>query len=211
MAYLALVRHSQSEWNAKDLFTGWADRILTEKGFLEARQATEKLRAIKWDLIFESDLERVKETAEVVIKTLQLQIPVIETDALRERNYGIYTQKNKEEIKKELGDVEFEKMHRGWNWPIKEGESLKQVYERAVPYFQGEIEPRLQEGNNIIVFGSGNSLRALVKYLDRLSDEEIENVELPTGKVRLYQFTSFPVPSGGYTWQYALLDPDRQI
>lgn len=191
MAQLALVRHGESEWNAKNLWSGWADRVLTEKGFLQAREAAEKLRGIKWDLIFESDLERVKESAEVTIKTLSLKVPTIESEALRERNYGIYTQRNKLEVKKELGEDEFNKLHRGWNYPIAEGESLKQVYERAVPYFQQEVEPRLLEGYNIIIFSSGNTIRALWKYLGKLSDEEIENFELETGEILLM---TFPTP-----------------
>lgn len=183
MAYLALVRHGQSEWNALNLFTGWADRVLTKVGFEEARAAAEKLKGIKWDLIFESDLERVKESADVTIKTLHLEIPVIENEALRERAYGIYTQKNKDEVKKNLGPDEFEKFHRSWDYPVKDGESLKQVYNRVVPYYLSEIEPRLKEGNNIIIFASGNSLRALCKYLKNLSDQEIENFEIKTGEV----------------------------
>lgn len=188
MAYLALIRHGESEWNAKNLWTGWEDRVLTRKGFLEAREATNKLKNIKWDIIFESDLQRVIETADVFIKTLRLKLPVVETAALRERNYGVYTGRNKDEVQKELGDEKFEKLHRGWNYPIENGESLKQVYERVVPYYQKEIEPRLKEGQSIVVFASGNSLRALYKYLKNLSNEEIERFELPTGDCILLSF-----------------------
>lgn len=183
MAQLALVRHGESEWNAKNLWTGWEDKLLTSRGYLQARAAAEKLSGVNWDLIFESDLTRVKDSAEVTIKTLDLKLPTIEAEALRERNYGVYTRRNKFEVKKELGDAEFEKLHRGWDYPIPEGESLKQVYERIVPYFQREIEPRLKEGLNIIVFASGNSLRALCKYLKKLSDDEIEEFEIETGEV----------------------------
>jgi 2,3-bisphosphoglycerate-dependent phosphoglycerate mutase len=190
---LALVRHGQSEWNALNLFTGWADRVLTPQGFAQARESANKLKGIKWDLIFESDLERVKESAEVTIKTLHLRIPVIENEALRERSYGIYTQKNKEEVKAILGP-DFEKFHRGWDFPIAKGESLKQVYERVVPYYLAEIEPRLKEGNNVIVFASHNSLRALVKYLKNISDEDIPNFEIQTGEVLIIDYTSPPVP-----------------
>lgn len=188
MAFLALVRHGESEWNAKNLFTGWTDKVLTKKGFLEARVATERLKEIKWDLIFESDLQRVKETSEVAIKTLRLHVPVVETSALRERSYGIYTARNKAEVETELGKEKFEAMHRSWNHPIPEGESLKQVYERTIPFFQREIESRLKEGKNILVFGSGNSLRSIVKYIDQISDRDIHKIELSTGSVRLYSF-----------------------
>lgn len=189
MAYLALVRHGESEWNALNLFTGWVDKILTEKGFLQARESAEKLKGIKWDLIFESDLERVKESAEVTIKTLGLKIPVIENEALRERSYGVFTKKNKDEIKQILGDEEFKKFRRGWDYPIKEGESLRQVYERVVPYYLSQIEPRLKEGKNIIVFASGNSLRALCKYIKNISDEDIANFEINTGEVLIIDYT----------------------
>lgn len=191
MASLALIRHGESEWNALSLWTGWTDKLLTAKGFLEARMAAEKLRGTTWNILFESDLERVKETADVIIKTLNLIIPIIETSALRERNYGVYTQRNKLEVKKELGDFEYEKLHRGWNYPIKDGESLKQVYERVVPYYLAEIEPRLKEEKNIIVVASGNSLRALCKYLKKLSDSEIEKFEIATGEVLIM---SYPMP-----------------
>lgn len=190
MAQLALVRHGQSEWNAKNLWTGWVDKSLSRQGFIEAKKAADQLRNYKWDIIFESDLERVKESAEVTIKTLGLKIPIIETEALRERNYGIYTKRNKDEVRKELGEKEFEKLHRGWDYPIAQGESLKQVYQRVVPYYLKEIEPRLKEGQNIIIFASGNSLRALCKYLKNLSDDEIEKFEINTGEVTFYQIHS---------------------
>ncbi len=189
MAQLALVRHGESEWNAKGLWTGWTDKLLTKKGFLEAREAAEKLRGVRWDVIFESDLERVKEATEVIVKTLGLQVPVIETAALRERDYGIYTGRNKWEVEKELGKREFEKLRRGWNRLIENGESLKQVYGRVLPYYQKEIEPRLKEGQNIIVVGSNNSLRALCKYLLNLSDQEIENFEMETGEVKFFEIS----------------------
>lgn len=191
MAQLALVRHGESEWNAQNLWTGWTDKLLTKKGFLEARMTAEKLRGVSWDLIFESDLERVKQTTEVIVKTLNLSIPVMETPALRERNYGVYTQRNKLEVRKELGEKKYEKLHRGWNYPIKDGESLKQVYKRVVPYYLSEIEPRLKEGLNVIIVASSNSLRALCKYLKNLSDSEIEKFEMQTGEVLLM---SFPTP-----------------
>jgi len=189
MAYLALVRHGESEWNAKNLFTGWADKVLTRNGFLQARAAAEELRSKKWNIIFESDLERVKETTDIIIKTLELKIPVIETEALRERSYGIYTARNKSEVQQQLGESEFEKLHRGWDYAIPEGESLKQVYERVIPYYQSQIEPRLKEGQNVIVVASHNSLRALCKYLKNLSDKEIEDFELKTGEVLLIDYT----------------------
>lgn len=190
MAQLALVRHGESEWNAKNLWTGWVDEPLTDKGITEARAAAEKLRGAKWDLIYESDLLRAKQTTEEIREVLKLDAPIVTSEALRERNYGIYTQRNKSDVEKELGEEEFVKLRRGWDRPIPEGESLKQVYERVVPYFEREILPKLQEGKNIIISAHGNSLRALCKYLKNMSDEQIEDFEIATGEVVLM---SFPV------------------
>lgn len=191
MAYLALVRHGESEWNALDLWTGWVDKSLTEKGRQQAKEAAKKLRNIKWDFIFESDLQRVKQTTEIIVKQLDLHISIVETSTLRERNYGVYTGRNKLDVRKEIGDREYEQLHRGWNYPIENGESLKQVYERVIPYYQKEIAPRIERGLNIIVSASGNSLRALAKYLKKLSDKDIEKFEIKTGEVIIM---TFPAP-----------------
>lgn len=187
MSYLALVRHGESEWNAKNLWTGWTDIPLSEKGRQEARAATEKLKKIPWDIIFESDLLRAHQTSEIILKTLNsLNTPILSSPALKERNYGIYTGKNKFEIEKKIGKAEFKKIRRGWDQPIPEGETLKDVYNRVVPYYLLEILPKLQEGKNVIVSAHSNSVRALIKYLDNVSNEEIANVELPTGGVKVY-------------------------
>lgn len=196
MAQLALVRHGESEWNARNLWTGWTDIPLSEKGREEARLAAEKLKGISWDFLFESDLIRSKQTSDAILSYLSnlsdlSHLERISSPALRERNYGVFTGKNKLEIKKELGEEEYHRLRRGWDRPIEQGESLKQVYERVVPYYQEEIEPRLKNGENIIISASGNSLRALVKYLKNLSDKEIENFELQTGEVVLI---SSPTP-----------------
>ncbi|MBI4100029.1 2,3-bisphosphoglycerate-dependent phosphoglycerate mutase, partial [Candidatus Microgenomates bacterium] len=188
MAQLALVRHGQSEWNARNLFTGWVNEPLTDLGVTEARQAAEKLRGTTWNVIFESDLLRAKQTTEEIRQTLQLTVPIVTSEALRERNYGIYTERNKDEVREELGEDEFEKLHRSWDYPIAGGESLKQVYQRVVPYFESEILPRLKAGENVIISAHGNSLRALSKYLKPLSDQEIETFEIPTGGCILLLF-----------------------
>ncbi len=187
MAYLALVRHGESEWNAKGLWTGWTDVSLTEKGRQQARAAGENLKDVKFDISYTSVLSRAKETLDEIKKTLNYQIPTVENDALNERNYGDYAGKNKWEIKKEVGEEEFLKIRRGWDHPIPNGETLKNVYERVVPYYQSEILPKLKEGENVLVSAHGNSLRALVKYLENIPEEEISKVEIAIGEIYLYK------------------------
>lgn len=188
MATEALVRHGESEWNAKGIWTGWTDILLSDKGRQEAKDAAEQLRGIKFDIAFTSTLSRAKETLEIIKQTLGIpDLPTIQSPALNERDYGDYTGKNKWEVKKQLGEEDFQKLRRGWNWPVPNGETLKDVYERAVPYYLGEILPKLEEGKNVLISAHGNSLRALVKYLDGLSDDEVENLEIATGEAVIYQ------------------------
>lgn len=188
MASLILVRHGESEWNAKSLWTGWTDIALSEKGHEEARSAGEKLGDIHFDIAFTSDLTRAHQTLDEILNVLTLtDLPTNKNSALKERNYGDYTGKNKWEIQKEVGEEKFTRIHRGWDEPIPNGETLKDVYERVIPYYQKEILPELKLGKNVIVSAHGNSLRALVKYLENISDKDIENLEIPTGEVLVYQ------------------------
>lgn len=187
MAYLALVRHGLSTYNQKGLWTGWEDPPLAEEGKEEARKAADSVKDIKFDVAFTSPLIRAKETLSIILSEInQAKLPVFEDKALNERNYGIYTGRNKWEIKEQIGEKEFQKLRRGWDYPIQKGESLKQVYERVVPYYKVEVLPKLKEGKNVLVSSSGNAIRALVKYLERISDEQIPNVEISTGEVYLY-------------------------
>ncbi len=186
MAFLLLVRHGSSDYNEKGLWTGWADPSLTEKGQDEAHRAGQSLKNVRIDYAFTSSLKRAKETLEEMQKTLGISVPVTEHEALNERNYGDYTGKNKWEIKEKLGEEEFLRIRRGWDHPIPNGESLKQVYERVVPYYKKEIEPLLVQGKNVIVVSSGNALRALVKYLEKIPDLEIPKLEIGTGETYCY-------------------------
>ena len=188
MAYLVLVRHGESEWNAKGLWTGWTDISLSPKGREEARQAGELLKDINFDLAYTSALKRAKETLfEIQKVTGQVDLPTTEDKALNERDYGDLTGKNKWEVKAEVGEEEFQKLRRSWDYPPPNGESLKMVYERVIPYYEHEILPNLRLDKNIIIAAHGNSLRALIKYLDNISDEEIPNLELATGGIYVYQ------------------------
>lgn len=191
MAYLALVRHGKSEWNAKGLWTGWTDIPLIDEGREEAEKAAQELKDIHFDCAFTTKLSRAQETLEIIKTNLnQTDVKTIENEALNERNYGDYTGKNKWDIQKEVGEEQFKKMRRGYDVPLPNGETLKDVYNRTVPYFEKNILPLLKEGKNVLISAHGNSLRALVKYLDHLSDADVENLEIATGEVYLYDFDS---------------------
>lgn len=189
MSHLILVRHGQSLWNEKGLWTGWTDIGLSEKGREEARRAGEALKNIPIDEVFTSKLSRAKETwLEISDITEKKGLPIHESDALNERDYGEYTGKNKWELKTEFGDEQFQQIRRGWDVPIPNGESLKDVYNRVIPYFNKQILPKLESGKNILLSAHGNSLRALIKYLDHISDNDIANIEIKTGEIYIYTF-----------------------
>ena len=186
MALEVLVRHGESTWNARGVWTGWQDPPLSEKGVQEAKNAGKKLRGIRFDIAYVSDLLRAHQTLSEILKVLNIEVPIIESKALREKDYGDYTEKNKWEVREKVGDEEFHKIRRGYDHPIPNGESLKDVYNRVVPYYQTEILPNLKTNKNILISAHGNSLRALTKYLEGISDEKISNLEIPTGQVILY-------------------------
>lgn len=188
MAYLILVRHGISEYNAKGLWTGWDNPPLTKEGVADAKKAAETLRDLPIDIGFTSIQKRHKDTLDIIKTYLgKDSLPVIENKSLNERNYGIYTRKNKWEVKKEVGDETFLNIRRGWDYPIPEGESLKQTYSRIVAYYKKEILPALLSGKNVIVSSSGNALRSLVKFVENISDEDITKLEIATGEVYVYR------------------------
>ncbi|MDO8563474.1 MAG: 2,3-diphosphoglycerate-dependent phosphoglycerate mutase [Nanoarchaeota archaeon] len=187
MAQLILVRHGRSEWNDKGIWTGWADPDLNEEGRMEAKRTAEALKGIKIDYVYTSLLKRVINTIEIILKELKLNIKIVKDAALNERNYGDFTGKNKWQVKEQVGEEEFNRIRRGWDHPIPNGESLKMVYARAVPYYEKEILPKLKLGKNVLVGGSGNSLRALVKFLDNISEEKISEVEVKTAEAWVYE------------------------
>lgn len=187
MAYLVLVRHGESEWNAKGLWTGWTDVSLSEKGHEEAKKAGEVLKDIHFDLAYTSSLKRAQQTLDEIKKVITQDPPTTANNALNERDYGDMTGKNKWQIKEQVGEEEFTRLRRSWDYPPPNGESLKMVYERVLPYYEKEILPNVKVGKNIIVAAHGNSLRALIKYLNNISDADIPNFELATGGVYVYQ------------------------
>ncbi|HZE87723.1 MAG TPA: 2,3-bisphosphoglycerate-dependent phosphoglycerate mutase [Methylomirabilota bacterium] len=186
MANLVLVRHGTSEYNAKGLWAGWHNPDLTEDGKKDAIVAGETLKNIHFDYAYSSPFIRHKKTLDIILQTLNQNLPIIEANELKERNYGDFNGKNKWEIKKQLGDAEFLKLRRSWDYPVPNGETLKQVYERVVPYYEQNILPELKTEKNVIVSSSGNALRSLVKYLENISDEDIATVEIAPGEVYIY-------------------------
>jgi 2,3-bisphosphoglycerate-dependent phosphoglycerate mutase len=190
MSYLILVRHGQSEWNEKGLWTGWTDVSLNDTGRGEAKNTALALKGLPVDTGYSSDQIRAKETLSIILGALDIKIPVKETPALRERNYGVYTGKNKWEVKESVGDVIFQKIRRSYDYPIQDGESLKQVYDRVAPFYESEILPEIRNQKNIIIVASGNSLRALVKKLENISDENISSLEIRTAESYVYELDS---------------------
>lgn len=190
MAYLILVRHGESEWNALGLWTGWKDVNLTDKGRAQARQTGEELKDLKIDYVFTSPLKRAKQTYEEIAKTLNLAISSQETQAIIERNYGDYTGKNKWEVKKTMSEEDFQKLRRSWDFPPKNGESLKMVNQRAVKFYQSTVLPLLKENKNVMLVGHGNTHRALIKDLENLTEEEIAKLEFGIGEAYIYTIDS---------------------
>jgi 2,3-bisphosphoglycerate-dependent phosphoglycerate mutase len=188
MSYLILVRHGESIWNAKGIWTGWTDIGLSKKGIEEAKTAGDLIKDLPINTAFTSDLIRAKQTLDEILKIIpKKNIPVIVSPELKERNYGDLTGKNKWKIKKEYGEEQFLKIRRGWDVPIANGESLKDVYSRVLPYYKEHILPLIQQGKNVLISAHGNSLRALIKYLENIADNEISNLEFGTGTVYVYQ------------------------
>lgn len=188
MAYLILVRHGESEWNEKGLWTGWTDVGLTEKGKEEAKKAAHEIKDVPVDVAFTSDLKRAHDTLTIILHELgKDQITVTVAPELKEKSYGDLAGKNKWELKEKYGEEQWMKWRRAWNEPIPNGETLKIVYERVVPYYTDHILPLLEQGKNVIVAAHGNSIRALLKYLESISDEDIAGIEFPTGTALIFQ------------------------
>ena len=188
MAKLILLRHGQSQWNLENRFTGWIDVDLSPKGEEEARKAGELLKDFQIDAVFTSVLKRAIRTAEIALKAAGKEyLPLIKDKALNERMYGDLQGMNKDEARQRFGADTVHLWRRSYDIAPPGGESLKDVQERVVPYFQTHIVPLLREGKNVLVVAHGNSLRALVSYLEKLSKEEILKLEIPTGVPIVYE------------------------
>ncbi|MGZ6005044.1 MAG: 2,3-bisphosphoglycerate-dependent phosphoglycerate mutase [Candidatus Saccharimonadales bacterium] len=187
---LIIVRHTESEWNASGRWTGLRDVHLSQKGFHEAALLGLELEetGIKLDLAVCSQQIRTLETLEAMLdSSRQFDVPIDRAAAINERDYGDYTGKNKWQMKELIGEKEFNRLRRGWDEPIPNGETLKMVYERVEPYYLAKILPLLKSGKNILLVAHGNSLRALIKYIENISDEAVQNLEMMFGTVVVYQ------------------------
>jgi 2,3-bisphosphoglycerate-dependent phosphoglycerate mutase len=187
---LVLVRHGQSEWNLQNLFTGWRDVDLTEKGIAEARAAGRKLKALglRFDMAYTSALVRAQRTLDLMLEELgQRGIPVIRDQALNERDYGDLSGLNKDDARKKWGEEQVHVWRRSYDVAPPGGESLKDTAARVLPYYIQDILPRVLRGEHVLVSAHGNSLRALVMVLDHLSPQEIVKRELATGVPLIYR------------------------
>ena len=182
--FLVLVRHGQSEWNAKNLFTGWKNPGLTSAGEKEAIDAGNLIKEtdIKFSIMFTSALKRAQITGQMILDVIdQTNIEVIKDQALNERDYGELAGLNKDDARKQWGEEQVHIWRRSYDIPPPGGESLKNTAERVLPYFNSLILPKLLQGENILVAAHGNSLRSLVMQLDNLSKDEVIALEIPTG------------------------------
>ena len=189
--YLVLVRHGQSEWNEKNLFTGWKDPKLTQKGVDEARKAGDELRqaGYSFDKMFTSDLFRAQETGRIILEQMGTpSIITIKDQCLNERNYGDLAGLNKDEARKKWGNDQVHEWRRSFAIQPPGGESLKDTAERVLPYFKENVIPELEKGSNILIAAHGNSLRALVMDLEKIHSEEIVKLEIATGIPLIYKF-----------------------
>ena len=215
MSKLILTRHGQSTWNAENRFTGWVDINLSDIGKKEAKKSGEKKKKIniKIDICYTSFLKRAIETLTIILESINLDLKFNAAWQLNERHYGSLTGLNKEETKQKIGDELFKKYRRSWDvapppmakdsehqsnfGPLNSGipknklpftESLKSTYERVVPFYDSEIKKNLYLGKNILISAHGNSLRALCKYLFKISDTKINELEIPTGNPLVIEF-----------------------
>lgn len=190
---LVLVRHGQSDWNLKNLFTGWRDVDLTEKGVAEAREAGRKLKAqgIKFDVAFTSALKRAQRTLDLMLTELdQTTIPMFKDQALNERDYGDLVGLNKDDARKKWGEEQVHIWRRSYDVAPPGGESLKDTLARTLPYYVTDILPRVLRGERVLVAAHGNSLRALVMVLDKHTPDSITKLNLDTGVPMIYRLNA---------------------
>ena len=189
--FLVLVRHGQSEWNEKNLFTGWKNPTLTEQGIEEARKAGSKIKSINldFDLHFTSELLRAQITGEIIQREIDQQIKTIKNIALNERDYGDLSGLNKDEARKKWGEKQVHLWRRSYDTPPPGGESLKDTSERVIPYFKKTIKPELKMKKNILITAHGNSLRALIKNIEDITATDIVKLEIATGEPIIYSFS----------------------
>jgi 2,3-bisphosphoglycerate-dependent phosphoglycerate mutase len=190
---LVLVRHGQSDWNLKNLFTGWKDPELTELGVQEANAGGKALAeyGITFDIAFTSDLKRAQDTLKIILDNVgQPGLETIRDQALNERDYGDLSGLNKDDARAKWGEEQVHIWRRSYDVPPPGGESLRDTGARVWPYYLTEILPRVLRGEKVLVAAHGNSLRSLVMVLDRLTKEQILGVNLATGVPMVYKLNA---------------------
>ncbi|MGQ0809609.1 MAG: 2,3-bisphosphoglycerate-dependent phosphoglycerate mutase [Nitrospiraceae bacterium] len=194
MAQLVLLRHGESQWNLENRFTGWVDVPLSEKGEEEARAAGTKLMRFRFNRAFTSVLMRANETLRIALEVIgQGSIPIEKAQALNERMYGELQGLNKTETAQKYGEQQVKVWRRSYDVRPPGGESLKDTADRVLPYYEQRIKPRLVAGETILIAAHGNSLRALVMELEKLSKEQVLELNIPTGAPLLYDLDSHAV------------------
>lgn len=188
MAQLVIFRHGQSVWNLDNKFTGWVDVELSPKGIDEAKNAGLKINGYTFDYAYASDLKRAQNTLTLALEASgHPPIQPVFNKALNERMYGDLQGLDKTETAKKYGEEQVKIWRRSYDIPPPNGESLKNTAERVIPYFETEIIPKLKAGKNVVIAAHGNSLRALIMYLEKMTPEEILNFEIGTAQPRLYE------------------------
>lgn len=190
---LIVVRHTESEWNATGRWTGVTNVHLSQHGFEQARLLGQMVKdaSLAIDSVYCSEQIRTYQTATQLLKMAGLSTtPITSVSEFNERDYGDYTGKNKWEIRDEIGEEAFTQLRRGWDVPVPNGETLKMVYERAIPFYKNSIVPLLQKGENVMIVAHGNTIRALIKYLQSLDDKAIQHVEIAFGRIDIYTVNS---------------------
>lgn len=196
MGNLYLLRHGQSTWNLEDRFTGWVDVPLTEQGKREMREAAEKLRGVTLDAVYTSALSRTKVSAQIVLNALDQDPPLVAAPELNERFYGDLQGLNKAETAMKFGAEQVRQWRRSYSIAPPGGESLQDAAARIIPYFQATILPRMISGLNVLVCAHGNTIRAIRMSLDKLDEENIMAMEVPTGGLYHYLINADSVVLG---------------
>jgi 2,3-bisphosphoglycerate-dependent phosphoglycerate mutase len=185
---LIVVRHAESEWNELGKWTGRTEVHLTHKGQSDARLIGEALKSMDINYAFTSDQVRTVETLQAITETAAFSnLKVQHSENLNERDYGEFTGRNKWEVKHQIGEAEFLRIRRGWDHPIPGGETLQIVYNRVVPFYQDTIVPLLNTGNNVLIVSHGNTLRALLKFVRSISNEDIASLEISFDTILLFE------------------------
>lgn len=187
MAQLIIFRHGQSVWNLENKFTGWVDVELSPKGIEEAKNAGMKLKEYSFDYAYASDLKRAQNTLRLALEAAgHTPITPVHHQALNERMYGDLQGLDKQATALKYGEEQVKVWRRSYDIPPPNGESLKDTAARVIPYFENEIVPKLKAGKNVVLAAHGNSLRALIMYLEKMSPEQILEFEIGTAQPRLY-------------------------